>query len=119
MDKYYQDFIENLKFYREKKKLTQEQLAELCEVSTSTISGIESFHQNPSIELFFKFAAVLNIHPADLLLRDTSKTENIELFRKYSPLIENCEYIADPFKTAVYQLAQTLAESSPKYSASN
>ena len=68
-------FIENLKFYRNQKGISQAKLAELCDCGTGTIGSIESARQCPSFELLFKMSDVLEIHPADLFLRDASKND--------------------------------------------
>lgn len=115
MDKNQKDFIDNLKFYRKQKILSQEKLAELCNVSTSTIGCIESAHQNPSIDLVFRIAKALSIHPADLFLRDASKAQNRELYSKYHELLTNCENLPEYQQKTVSQLAQSLAEAEPAY----
>lgn len=68
-------FIENLKYYRNKKGISQAQLAELCECGTGTIGSIEAARQFPSFDLLFRMADVLGINPADLFLRGASKTD--------------------------------------------
>ncbi|MBQ2295249.1 MAG: helix-turn-helix transcriptional regulator [Spirochaetales bacterium] len=68
------DFIKNLKFYRKEKHISQEKLAELCDCATSTIGCIESYNQLPSFEMIEKIATALDIHPADLFLRNASVT---------------------------------------------
>ena len=118
VDKYQEEFIKNLKFYRKEKGLSQEKLAELCNVSTSTIGCIESAHQKPSFELIIKLSENLNIHPADLFLQDASKTQNQELYRKYHELIRYCESLPSNQQHSVKQLAQSLAESAPPYTSS-
>ena len=75
MSSYQAVFIENLKYYRSKKGFSQAKLAELCDCGTGTIGSIESARQNPSFDLLFKMADVLEIHPADLFLRDSSKND--------------------------------------------
>lgn len=76
MSQYQALFIENLKYYRNKKGFSQAKLAELCECGTGTIGSIESARQNPSFDLLFKISEKLEIHPADLFLRDSSKNNN-------------------------------------------
>ena len=44
-------FIANLKKFRKQKKLSQAQLAELCNVSTGTIGNIECGLAKPSFDL--------------------------------------------------------------------
>jgi len=115
VDKYQEDFVNNLKFYRKQQGISQEKLAELCGFSTSTISCVESFHQNPSLDLILKIANSLNIHPADLFLRDSSQTQDRALYAKYHKLIHNCEYLPEHQKQSVDQLVQSLAEATPSY----
>jgi len=115
VNKYQADFINNLKFYRKQNGISQEKLAELCDVSTSTISCVESFHQNPSFDLILKIAEALSIHPADLFLRNTSKIPNQDLYRKYDNLLKNCESIPESLLPSIENLAQNLAEVSPNY----
>ncbi len=75
MKSYQTIFIENLKYYRDKKGISQAKLAELCECGTGTIGSIESARQFPSFDLLFRMSDVLEIHPADLFLRDASKSD--------------------------------------------
>ena len=72
MNKYQSDFIANLIYYREKKGFTQSTLAAVCDCSKGNIGGIESGKSAPSFELILKIAYALEIHPADLFLRNTS-----------------------------------------------
>lgn len=96
MNKYQSDFIANLIYYREKKGYTQSTLAAICDCSKGNIGGIESGKSAPSFELILKIAYALEIHPADLFLRNTSKSreENNTFFEeKFFPamkeIIEN------------------------------
>jgi len=66
------DFIENLIFYRTQKNMSQLELSGICDCAKSTISGIESRKNFPSFELILKIAYALEIHPADLFLRNAS-----------------------------------------------
>ena len=75
MDKYASDFVDNLIFYRTKKNMSQLELSGICECAKSTISGIESRKNYPSFELILKIAYALEITPADLFVRDSSKNE--------------------------------------------
>lgn len=45
----------------------------ICDCAKSTISGIESRKNFPSFELLLKIAYALEVHPADLFLRNASK----------------------------------------------
>lgn len=86
MNSYNKDFIQNLKYYRKQKGITQEKLAELCDVATSTIGCIESAQQNPSFDLLYRMSDVLEIHPANLFLKDASNTEGLEIIHKLNSI---------------------------------
>ncbi|MDD7014172.1 MAG: helix-turn-helix transcriptional regulator [Spirochaetales bacterium] len=73
MDKYANDFVDNLLYYRTKKGLSQLELSGICDCGKSTIGGIESRKHFPSFELILKLAYALEIHPADLFLRNASR----------------------------------------------
>lgn len=81
MTNYKNDFIENLIFYRTQKNLSQLELSGICDCAKSTISGIESQKNFPSFELILKIAYALEIHPADLFLRNASQSR--EEVRKF------------------------------------
>lgn len=72
MTLYQQEFIENLKYYRMKKNISQSKLAELCNCGTGTIGCIECGRQFPSFDMLFTIANVLEIHPGDLFIRNAS-----------------------------------------------
>lgn len=69
---YANDFFDNLIFYRTQKGLSQLELSAICDCGKSTISGIESGKTFPSYDLIFRLAYALEIHPADLFLRNAS-----------------------------------------------
>lgn len=52
---------------------TSFELSGICDCAKSTISGIESRKNFPSFELLLKIAYALEVHPADLFLRNASK----------------------------------------------
>lgn len=74
MNEYANDFFDNLIFYRTQKGLSQLELSGICGCGKSTISGIEARKHFPSFDLILKIAYALEIHPADLFLRNASKT---------------------------------------------
>lgn len=73
MDTYLSDFISNLIYYRKQKGYTQSTLAAVSNCSKGNIGGIEAGKSLPSFETIIKIAEALDIHPADLFLRNTSK----------------------------------------------
>lgn len=91
MNKYQSDFIANLIYYRKKKGFTQSTLAAVCDCSKGNIGGIESGKSAPSFELILKISYALEIHPADLFLRNTSlsqKETSIFFEEKFFPTIK-------------------------------
>ncbi len=57
----------NIKKYREKAGLTQEQLSEIAGISPDYLSEIERGKKIPSMKRFFKIAKALSIMPYQLL----------------------------------------------------
>lgn len=72
----FSDFRMNMKYYRSKKNISQAQLAEKCNCSNGMIGAIEAGRAKPSFDMILSIANALNIHPADLFLRDTSISRN-------------------------------------------
>lgn len=64
MDNEYINFIKNIKYYRNKQKLTQEQLAEKSDLSVSYIKQIESGKEfkNITFNTCYKLARALDIN---------------------------------------------------------
>lgn len=92
MNRFQSDFISNLIYYRDLKGYTQSTLAAICDCSKGNIGGIESGKSAPSFELILKLAEALEIHPADLFLRNTSlQNDQIESFfdKKFFPSMKN------------------------------
>lgn len=56
----------NIKAIRKQLGLKQEELARSCHVSRQTIIAIENNKYDPSLELAFKLAAVLNVRVDEL-----------------------------------------------------
>ncbi len=59
----------NISYYRRKKNLTQEELGDLCGLSRTHISNLESPNTiyKISMDAFFSIAEVLQVKPSDLL----------------------------------------------------
>lgn len=57
----------NLKFYRNKAKLSQEQLGELSNLHRTYIGLLESGKRNPSLKTIIKISNALNCSCSDLL----------------------------------------------------
>lgn len=54
-------FRNNLKFYRVKKKYTQEKLSEICNISTDYLSQIERGKRTPSFKRMDLLAKALDV----------------------------------------------------------
>lgn len=66
-------FRENVKFYRKKKKLSQERLAELSNLSANYIGDIERTDRKVTIDTIEKVAKGLKIDPLVLLQKKRRK----------------------------------------------
>ena len=75
MTNYLDDFRMNIKYYRTKNGLSQAQLAEATSCSNGMIGLIEAGKAKPSFDMIISLAEALNVHPADLFLRNTSLTQ--------------------------------------------
>lgn len=115
MSDYLEDFRANLKYYRTQKGWSQSELAIQADSSNGMIGNIESGKAKPSFDLIIRISTALNIHPADLFLRDASKIQNQKLYRKYCDLIKHCEQIPEYQQASVIHLAESLAEQAPEY----
>ena len=62
----YRTIGQNIKFYREKAHLTQQELADLVGVSRQTIMQLERNRYNPSMLLAYSIAKVFNVSIEDL-----------------------------------------------------
>lgn len=70
-------FIQNMKYYRKQKSLTQEKLAEAIGMSTSYIGDMEARERFPSPETIDKIAAALGIRPS-VLFDESGSPANIK-----------------------------------------
>ncbi len=76
MVNYFDDVRMNIKFYRQQRGMSQWQLSILCDCGTGTIGGVESGKAKPSLDLLVKIAEALKVSPADLFIRDVSKSKD-------------------------------------------
>ena len=75
MDSIFEDFRMNIKYYRELRHLNQSELAIQADSSNGMIGNIESGKAYPSFKNIIAIANALQVHPADLFLRDASKSK--------------------------------------------
>jgi len=62
----YQQFGLNVVYYRKKKRLSQEKLAELVDIHRTYVSSIELGKVSVSFDILFKLAEALETTPAKL-----------------------------------------------------
>lgn len=72
MDSYLKELVANIKYYRQQRGISQAKLAEYCDCSDGMIGLLESEKAKPSIDLLLKISEALQVHPADLFLRNAS-----------------------------------------------
>lgn len=87
-------FVNNLKYYRKINSISQQKLAELCNVSVGTIGNIESYITKPSFDLIINISKQLNITP-DLLFRKETPSFISEIEKK------NIKKFLDQFSNSV------------------
>ena len=74
-------FTENLKFYRKKAGLSQQQLAERCGMATNYLSEIEREQKFPSVETIERLSSELKVPPY-ILFYDATTAIDSELMLK-------------------------------------
>lgn len=65
-----------MKQYRKDRRLSQMNLAERCNTSTSYIGEIEIGKKFPSIEMIQKIAMALDVQPFQLFMRESTAPSN-------------------------------------------
>lgn len=68
MSKLREYFASNIKKYRKERKMTQADLADLCDTSTNYIAIIETCNRFPREEMIEKIAQALMVEPFELFL---------------------------------------------------
>ena len=91
-------FIDNLKFFRKQKKLTQMELTLAIDKGYNYINGVEQGKLFPSVEVIEKLAEVLEISPAALFDENSVAKHIIKLNKEYL-----AEEISKDLRTALLQ----------------
>lgn len=110
-------FSNNLRFLREKKKLSQNKLGELAHVNQTTIARWEKEEISPSLDNILDIADVLNISVADLTGKDLTidePTDELEiLFSKYKDKLseKDKEYMKFIINQAKREIDKQLGDS--------
>ena len=77
----HRNFINNLKKFRNLRNITQEKLAEMCDVAVGTIGNIECALTKPSFDLLVNIAYSLDVSVGDLFQTPEESKEK----EKFSP----------------------------------
>lgn len=67
---------ENLRFLRNQKGLSQEQLAELCGIHRTYVGSIERGERNVTLSSLERFAAALKVSVPKLLMKNLGNNDN-------------------------------------------
>lgn len=71
-------FGQKINYIRKSKKITSEQLAEMCDVNAGHIRQVEAGLRSPSLKLLVDICNNLNVSPEYLLSQDLNEYENYD-----------------------------------------
>ena len=75
--------------YRRSAGYTQEELAEMCDISVSHMSRIENGRRRPSLEMLVSIAGRLHASMSDLI-SDAKPGENLEMSDEIMSIFKDC-----------------------------
>lgn len=70
--------------------MTQEELAELVDITPTHMKHLESEHRKPSIEVLFRLAKVLHMSLDELLIPDNEVPERFKQYQEIQLLLRDC-----------------------------
>lgn len=79
VDPIYYELGDKIKLYREKKDMTQAQLAESVQLDRTTITNIEKGKHKMFVDTLLSFCDALDVHPNELISYAKSVNVTIEL----------------------------------------
>lgn len=80
----------NIRFYRKKKAVTQEKLAEICNITPVFVSQIENGMRKPSLETVYSISRALSVTIDELLRVNEDTSYNIDaLYALFSSRTNN------------------------------
>lgn len=87
--------INNLRYYRCKKEITQSHFAEILEISTNYYNAIENGKYFPSVEILERICKAHNIFPYQLFLENPlinplESKQNLSIIKEEVSKILNC-----------------------------
>ena len=65
----------NIQELRRAKKLSQEELADMCNIHQTYLSGVETGRRNPSLLVLERIANALDVDPEELIRRRRRRTD--------------------------------------------
>ncbi len=93
-------FINNLKYYRKQKGLSQEKLSYAINMSMAYINQVENKSSFPQPEIIEKIANVLGIHPVELF-DENGCPANIRAFNKEEYIDEITEKLLSRLNSVI------------------
>ena len=101
-------FINNLKFYRKEKRMTQNELTLAIDKSYNYINSVEQGKMMPSFDVIEQICEVLQIKPVQLFDEQASP-ENIKAFNKEDYINGISDKSFDKLKTLIsYEIRNTI-----------
>ena len=82
------DIGKRIKQYRQQKKMTQEKLASLADISRIALGNYERGERTPTVDIFLKIAKALKVSTDELLGYESN-------FDKYVNLLRSANFVAD------------------------
>ena len=89
-------FIQNLRFIRSQKELSQMKLSEMIDVTPNYLNAVENGKNFPSPDVIQRIIEALNILPYQLFLEFPGDLK-IEKYRKKDILLQELTYIKQQF----------------------
>ena len=101
-------FINNLKFYRKQKGMTQNELTLALDKSYNYINSVEQGKMMPSFDVIENICKILEIKPVQLFDENASP-DNIKTFSKEDYITALSDKLFDRLKDAItYEIRETL-----------
>lgn len=75
LDSLTENLAENLRFVRQRRGLTQGQLAKLCGIPRSTVANLETGSSNPTLSVLHRLASALHLSLEEMLSPPRSRTQ--------------------------------------------
>lgn len=91
---------QNIKFYRNKKGLSQEELGEIVFASSTHISYLETGAKTPSLELLVLIANALDVSADDLLVGSLKNTSS-SVGKEIHELLQKCSHDEEEILTRI------------------